>query len=799
MENSLSPVTGMPRQTVSYRQKTDEWAKKCVNSVENISGVRGSNMRKSRRNKIVNYNLFDGHVDRDDMEQLLNPDGFEDSTISTSIQHNPIIISKFNVLIGEEATRRFEPQVIVTNPDAVSEKEYAMREQGRQKVLELLNNPEMTDEQKQQAYKRFAKYLRYEFQDQREVRANRILRYLSQELRLKKKFNDGFTDALICGEEIYEIESFKSLEFNKLNPKNIHTVMSGESNRIEDADIIVIESYRSPGQLIDRYVDDLKQKDVKKLEQMTTNLDPGGPDFVDASQYVTFYSADTDGDGNALDSLIDLTELHNDTLFGHYQDSSGNLRELRVLWRSRRKMKKITYPNPITGELEEKYMPETYQVDPSLGESEKVLWVNEWWEGTKIGRDIYVRLQPKKTQYFRMENPSQVHPGIVGTIYNTNGGRATSMMDRVKSYQYLYDAIWDNLKEALRTNLGPIMEMDMAKVPDSWSFEKWLFYVKKMRIAAVDSFKVGNKGPATGTLAGNFNTSGKVMNMDLGNYIQQMVGLLQFIETQLSIVTGVTPQREGQIQNRETVGGVERSVAQSSAITERLFFEHEETMIRATRYLVEAAKDHYRGKKFKAQYFLDDGSIEMLNMDGDQFADADYDVVAVSGTHIQQLRQNMQQMAQAGLQNELIGFSTLLDIWMAPSIQDMRRSIEAAEQEKIERDQKNFEMTEETKKKISSDNLQDKQEERQHEWRQAVLKSDTEIEKAHIMAEGFGYEDNEEDIQKLEEKRNSLLTDIRNMQVEIEKGNEKRKQIELETTKVQTRKKRATQSAGDSK
>jgi hypothetical protein len=33
-------------------------------------------------------------------------------------------------------------------------------------------------------------------------------------------------------------------------------------------------------------------------------------------------------------------------------------------------------------------------------------------------------------------------------------------------------------------------------------------------------------------------------------------------------VMGITPQREGQVSNRETVGGVERSVLQSSHITE---------------------------------------------------------------------------------------------------------------------------------------------------------------------------------------------------------------------------------------
>ena len=46
------------------------------------------------------------------------------------------------------------------------------------------------------------------------------------------------------------------------------------------------------------------------------------------------------------------------------------------------------------------------------------MWVNEWWEGVKIGRDIYLNIRPRKVQYNKANNPSYCHPGIVGQIYN---------------------------------------------------------------------------------------------------------------------------------------------------------------------------------------------------------------------------------------------------------------------------------------------------------------------------------------------------------------------------------------------
>lgn len=779
-----------PQQAIPSVRKTKPWAKKCIDSVDTINGSMGSKVRSTIMNKVKNYNLWDGIVHKEDMEVLMNPDGFEGSTINTNIQHNPIAVSKFQVLLGEDAQRRFEPQCIVTNPDAVSQKEEAMKEMLRAKVMALLQNPDITDDQREEELRKHKKFLRYEYQDVREVRANRMLKFLNHELRLKKKTNDGLKNAIICAEEIYEIESFGGrLEFNVLNPKNVHTISSGESNLIEDADIIVIQSWRSPGQALDRYHDELTEAQVKRL-QNAGNLNTGENDSYITNDKITFFTGDFNLEGN-LDSMIDLAELNSTAgNFGPHVDADGNIRELRVLWRSMKRMKLVEYPDPNSGKTEKMYMPEFYMPDPNKGEVARVTYLNDWWEGTKLGKDMYLRMRPKPTQYFRMGNPSVVHPGIVGTIYNTNGGRGVSLVDKIRNFSNMYDVITDRLRDALSTYMGPILEMDMAKVPDGWDFEKWLFYMKKMRIAATDSFKVGNKGPAKGKLAGNFNTTGKVLNLDLGNYIQQMIMLLQFIEAQMALVTGITKQREGQIQNRETVGGVERSVQQSSAITETLFLEHEETVLRAIKYLVEAAKNHYRGQKFTAQYFLDDGSLELFDFDGDEFADADYDVVAVSGVHIEKMRSAMESLAQHGLQNQLIDYTTILDIYMAPSMMDMRRSIEAAEQDRRKREQDNFNAQQETQKKAIESNERLRTEDIELQKELAVLKSNTEIEKAFIMAEGYGFEDNEAEIAQIESKRNTLLEQMKDLDLQMSKDKEKKRQLEIDNAKQTTQNKR---------
>jgi len=34
-------------------------------------------------------------------------------------------------------------------------------------------------------------------------------------------------------------------------------------------------------------------------------------------------------------------------------------------------------------------------IDKDKGEEEKILWINEAWEGVKIGSDIYVNMRPR--------------------------------------------------------------------------------------------------------------------------------------------------------------------------------------------------------------------------------------------------------------------------------------------------------------------------------------------------------------------------------------------------------------------
>ena len=207
-----------------------------------------------------------------------------------------------------------------------------------------------------------------------------------------------------------------------------------------------------------------------------------------------------------------------------------------------------------------------------------------------------------------------------------------------------------------------------------------------MGLAVEDSFKEGSMGAATGKLAGALNnaSTGVIAASD-GNQIQQYINLLEFIKMEMAEIIGITKQREGQVSNRETVGGVERATLQSSHITEWLFFIHEDVKKRVLECFLETAKIALRGRSKKFQYILSDSSMKVMEIDGDEFAEADYGLVVDNSNGIQELNSKLDTLAQAALQNQTLSFSTIMKLFSSSSLAEKQRLVEKDERNIQER------------------------------------------------------------------------------------------------------------------
>lgn len=751
----IAELKNLPPQQLPFGQKNKAWRKKHLDWADNRTFFNDNAIRRSVLHKKLNYNLLIGKIRMDDMMVILNPDAVNQNFIPETIQHYPIINSKLNVLRGEESKRRFDFRLVVTNPNAISEIEKNKKEEIFEKLKELVADTAQSEEDFNKELENINNYYTYEWQDIREIRGNTLLNHYIKELNLPIKFNAGFLDAMTVGEEIYQIDIVSGEPtVERINPLKIRVFKTGYSNRVEDADIVVLEDFWSPGRIIDIYYDVLSAADMKYIEELPRYFDSQSNDYDETKNFVNIGEAD----GVIIDSYALFAGPNG--LTNNYTDNAGNIKVLRVYWKSRRKIKKVKSYNPQTGEEEYHFYPETYIINKDMGEEEETFWINEAWEGTKIGKSIYVNMRPRPVQYNRLSNPSKCHFGIIGSMYNLNDDKPFSLVDMMKPYSYLYDAIHDRLNKAIAANWGRILELDLAAVPKGWDIDKWLYYAKINKIAVKDSFKEGNIGAATGKLSGMMNNASRgVIDAETGNHIQHHINLLEFIKMEMAEVAGISRQREGQVSNRETVGGVERATLQSSHITEWLFLTHDDVKRRVLEALLETAKVALKGRTKKFQYILSDMSMKVMDIDGDEFAEVDYGLMVDNSPQTQLLESKLETLAQAALQNQTLSFGTIMKIYTNTSLAETQRIIEKEENKRMQTQQEQAQQANETQKQIAEMQEQGKQAER--ELKDSMNQRDNETKLLIAQMSQFAEEETSEDVEYSQEAKDKLAEQIR--------------------------------------
>jgi hypothetical protein len=684
-----------PSQKKPLSKKNDKWREDCIDGAAGMAIFRDEGLRKAYRTKKINYNLYADILDEDDVKKIVDPLGLDSEYTPAKMQNYPIINPKVDVLWGEETKKKFEWRLRTINDDAVSEKEEELNKQLTQILVEQIQAESVSEEDLKEKLSKFDKYKKYTYQDKRELMGTWIMKHLWEEQDIKMKLDKGFKDALLVAEEIYQWDVIGGQPILlKHNPLNVHTLRSGESPYVEDAEIIVIDSYFPPGKIIDEYNEYLTDKEIEQIEERSLNSSGGGgsdtPDMTTDRRDI-------------LESTVDSAVFESGiTEYSSPYDTNGNIRVMKVYWKSMRKMVQVKYYDSQGDETYE-LMPEQYKIDKDAGEEGKTLWISEWWEGHKIAcghsndDGIYVKMQPRPIQFRRAENPSLCSPGIVGTIYNTNDNVAISLFDRMKPYQYMYNALMYNVELCISTNWGKIMKLDVTQVPDGWEVDKWISYAKILKIAPIDPFKEGKKGAAIGKLSGNMQSSNSnpVIDMTQGNTIQLYISMMDHIKQEVGEIVGISKAREGNISASSTSGNVQREVIQSSHQTEYWFAEHAHLKKRVLATGLETAKLAWAksGTK-KLQFVSDDMMTQMINVDVEDLKGIDMDLHVSNSREDEELMDTMKQLAHAGIQNDKINFSTLMDIYTSDAVSSVRRKIETSEEEKAKRDQDSQEQAE---------------------------------------------------------------------------------------------------------
>ena len=690
------PQLDFPRQKLSRRKKTQKWGEDCIEAGLGLVGIYDNTRRSSRFKKKRNYDLYNGKFDKKDLEYVTDPLGLGGvAELPATLQYYDVVSPIFNLLFGEEAKRAFTVIVRSINEEAISSKEeekkgqvlsyfQTLMQQSIEQFMSQQGQPQSPEEQQQlmraaqenipEELKRIQKYFDYDFQDMNESVANKLLNYLERDQNLKVKFAKGWEDALIAGEEIYCVEELSNEPtVRRVNPLEFYCLLPHNEDYIDNADVIVEDTFMSINTVLDNFYEDLTPAQIDKLEK-----EQGNKGSID-SQSILNYTPHQK-------LYIEQREGSDEGSIFNYYDQDGNIRVTKVVWKSMRKVGKLTYFDEL-GLKQETVVDETYKANESMGESITYMWISEYWEGTKIGESTYINIRVRPQQFRHMDNLSACSSGYIGTIYNANNSQSVSLMDRLVPWIYMYITLWYRLELAIAANQGKIALIDLSLVPDGWEIEKWMYYAQSMKFGFVDSFNEGKKGQSTGKLAGNISTQNKVIDMETGNHIQQHIQLLEFTEQKIANLAGVTPQRMGSVSTSELVGNVERAVVQSSHITEKWYEVHNQTKVRVMECLLNVAKDTYRGKSKRLQYMTDEFANVFFKINGDQFANSEYGLFLSNSAKDNMAIEALKQLTHAALQNDKMTLSDVVQIYNASSLADLRQNLKRSEVEFEQRQQ----------------------------------------------------------------------------------------------------------------
>lgn len=711
----------MPPQKLPLSEKTDSWGKRCVDAIISMASNNMSNGRTSKQNKQRNYDLFNSKFEEEDFQYVLDPYGLGQSWGENPVkmQNYNIIRSKIELLKGEEIKRPFNFFAKGTGGEIISSKEQKKREM----IIKMLNNQllmelgEQVDESGEVLTPaQVQKYMDTQHVDPREVTANQLLNYLVKKEEVEMKFNEGFENALIAAEEIYHVGIVSGEpHLRVVNPLDFDFEKDSGLKFIEDAQWCKEERWLTPGLVLDLYGDQLSDKDIERIDRGELGYGMKGYGMQPGFMY----------EGSVADMR---------SIAAGSRPTNG-IYVANVCWKSMKKIGFLSYIDPKTLEVVEVVVEDSYKMSADIKAAGGIItwqWINEVWEGTLIGNDIYVNVRPLPNQTRSMSNPSECKMPYTGMIYSNNNSEAASLIDLCKPHQYTYMIVWWRLEGELAKAKGKKFVFDISQLPKSqgWTMDQWLYYFDNLGIAVINSLEEGKtrQGPATS----NFNQYSSI-DMSLSQAVGQYLEILNKLESMVSVITGVTPQREGQTSASETATGVQQAQYQSSHITEPYFYYHNIVKRQVLTKLLETAKVAYPNGK-KISYIVDEVYTAMLEVDGEIFPDSDYGVFVSNSSKDHQTKEKIESLASIALQQEKINLSDLITIYKSNSIAEIESKIRKGEAERAQAEQQNAQASGQQALQMNQEKMAWEREKMLNDNEQNELDRQNELQKATLAA-----------------------------------------------------------------
>ena len=701
MKNTKS----FPAQKLPMSKKTQAWKEACVDYVVGAgdSGFGGNGRSRSDEMQTY-YDLYNSIYNEKDLKYVTNPFKQDDGFPAMAQDYN-IIKPYIDQLLGEETKRPFNFHPQRTSDIAASE----LQEKAKEMLMDYIQatiasklSPEQAARYEQalatgeiQTPEAIAKYLQKDYKDIAETEAYHALQFLKRKLNFTHEFYKGWKDALIGGEEIYYVGVINGDPYvERVNPMYFDYEHSLDLEFIDDAAWCRRKMIMSATEIYDRFYDKMSERQLNELLELIDQR-PGAGNNPEIRKTSIDYES---------------IKLHKINSFTDNPFDIDHIVVYHCCWKSFKKIGFVTLLNPETGEVEEFQVDEDYKVT-GTEQSVEWDWIIEVWEGYRIGDDMYIGIQPIEYQHISADNPNSQKLPYTGVVYNNTNSKPRSLVSMMKPLQYMYIVVWYRLELALSRDKGKVAVMDITQIPKSMNIDvnKWMHYLSALGVAFINPYDEGWDIPGReGGKPSQFNQLSS-WDLTMSNVIAEYIQLMQKIEDMVAKLTGITPQRQGQIAASELVSNANTAVNMSYHITEPWFWNHNQVKRRVLTMLLNTSKAAWKDNKRYLNYILDDATRAFVQL-SDNFFYEDMDIFVDDSTKNQQYIDQLKQLLQPAMQNG----ASLLDIAEIITLDNMsmiKNRLEEIEQKRMEQMQQQQQAEQQAQQQMAEQQNQLKEEE----------------------------------------------------------------------------------------
>jgi len=635
------------------------------------------NVSEYKRKK-VNYDLYNNIINVQDFEYVCKPFGSEAGELPASFTNKDIVSNRIKAIIGMEMKRPFSFTTLAVNEEATTRKEQARFDKIREYTVSQIMQPiqteleqkyqaeskgrELTPDEQKQIQEQMAqemqamtppevkKYMERKHQDPAEATAHQIMQGIVQKEDIKRKFEKGWKHANLSGEEVYWVGQVRGKPSLRVtNPIRFDFDKSPDNDFIEDGEWAVAEYRMTPSQVVGMFGDELSNTEIDTI-------------FNDAK-----------GGAQVYDQEWSFNEAEN--------NAANTVSVYHATWKDLRRIGFLEYVDLKTGKIQETVVGEDYKINKDLGDiSVSWEWIPESYETYIIQNDIYVRMRPIEGQHKDLNNLFECKLPYYGAPYDNLNSETTSLMDRMKVWQYYYNIIMYRVELLMASDKGKMMLMNINAIPKSAGIdiEKWLYYAEALKIGWVNPNEEGNKGLDVTNMA-------KEINMSLMSDIQKYIELADYVDNQCGKSVGITDAVIGQTQQRDAVGNTQSDRAASSNILEPYFDLHNHVKRNVLQAVVEQCKISYSDSQDEfITYTLDDLSVQMLKVDAGLLDSSTFGIFVTNSSNAQEAVELVKQLAHAAQQNNAIKMSSVIKVVRSQGIQEAEELLETGENEMSE-------------------------------------------------------------------------------------------------------------------